>query len=483
MARPPTGELRIHRRRDGATTYSLRFRVEGKRHNVRLGSDEEGWTQRRAEVELRNTLAKVAAGIWRPAVGERDNHDQPATFHVFASNWLTRRRHELRENSYKDYRWRLVDHLLPFFADHAVEDIDIDLVDRYREHKVLEREEILAARRAGVELRDENDRPRRGLSNESINKTLMLLGSMLEDGVERGLLASNPAKGKRRRLKPNSPSRPFLEADELGSLIDAGEAIDRPTATEQAGEACRLRREGRTFTEIARTLGMTTSRAHYLVTRNHPSSDQGARFVRRAIIATLGCAGLRVGELCALDWRHVDFTHRRLLVTAAKTDAGAREVDMTPRLADELLAYRASLGDVDPVAPVFPTRAGARRDKDNVRNRVLAPAVRRADEARRQRGLPALPERLTPHALRRTYISLMLEAGASIPYVMAQVGHTSPDVTLRIYAQVLNRSRRHVGAAFDQLMKDAVEPSADPARDVQNPADAAAFGPVIGPES
>jgi hypothetical protein len=38
------------------------------------------------------------------------------------------------------------------------------------------------------------------VSNESINKTLVLLANILDTAVD-GMLASNPARGKRRRLK------------------------------------------------------------------------------------------------------------------------------------------------------------------------------------------------------------------------------------------------------------------------------------------
>jgi len=51
----------------------------------------------------------------------------------------------------------------------------------------------------------------------------------------------------------------------------------------------------------------------------------------------------------------------------------------------------------------------------------------------------------------------MLEAGAPVPYVQAQVGHEDPTTTLEIYAQVLKRrERRRHGEAFDALMADAV---------------------------
>jgi hypothetical protein len=37
------GEIRVHERVDGLRTYSLRFRVNGKRRCVSLGTDAEGW--------------------------------------------------------------------------------------------------------------------------------------------------------------------------------------------------------------------------------------------------------------------------------------------------------------------------------------------------------------------------------------------------------------------------------------------------------
>ena len=57
------------------------------------------------------------------------------------------------------------------------------------------------------------------LSNESINKTLVTLTQILDSAVERGLLESNPARGKRRRLKVVKPVRRLLEADDLKELL------------------------------------------------------------------------------------------------------------------------------------------------------------------------------------------------------------------------------------------------------------------------
>jgi hypothetical protein len=54
------------------------------------------------------------------------------------------------------------------------------LVDEYRSEKVIERERITAAAAAGRPIRDRRGRRRVALSNESINKTLVLLANILD---------------------------------------------------------------------------------------------------------------------------------------------------------------------------------------------------------------------------------------------------------------------------------------------------------------
>ena len=137
---------------------------------------------------------------------------------------------------------------------------------------------------------------------------------------------------------------------------------------------------------------------------------------------------------------------------------------MTPRLINEVRRYLATRPNAGREEPAFPTRTGGRRDKDNIRSRVVAPILERANAQRQAADLPPIGIAVTPHTLRRTYISLMLSAGAEVPYVQAQVGHADPKITLEIYAIVLKRrERRQFAAAFDALMQDAI-PSMQQAR-------------------
>jgi integrase len=341
-------------------------------------------------------------------------------------------------------------------------ELDSDAVERLKQVKLDERARILAAQETGNPIRDVSGRPRRTLSNGSINKLLVTLRAILSDAVRRGLIDTNPVD----RIDPLPVRRArfdILEADELESLIEgAGDLTGRAGATDiddRFEVARKLRDEDRlSWRAIAQTLDIAESTAIYRYQRASRSRRIGvADPGRRALVATLGCAGLRVSEVAGLDVADIDLAHRKIRVRDAKTDAGIRDVDITDRLVGELRAYLSTRAGDPPDAPAFPTRTGKRRDKDNIRNRVLAPAFRRANELRARRGLPPIDAHVTPHTLRRTYISIMLSAGAEIPYVQDQVGHADPALTLKIYALVLKRrNRRQFAAAFDRLLAEAI---------------------------
>ena len=70
----------------------------------------------------------------------------------------------------------------------------------------------------------------------------------------------------------------------------------------------------------------------------------------------------------------------------------------------------------------------------NVRNRVLARTMTRANERLAEAHAAPLPDGLTPQSLRRTFASLLYAIGEPAPVVMQELGHTHPGLALRIYA-------------------------------------------------
>jgi integrase len=125
-------------------------------------------------------------------------------------------------------------------------------------------------------------------------------------------------------------------------------------------------------------------------------------------------------------------------VPGTKTGEADRRVRIRGALMDELQALRTR--PVDQHAFLFPTRTGKRQYEDEVRLGTLRAAVKRANANLAARDLPPLPESLTPHSQRRTFATLLYALGETPPVVMAEMGHTSPNQALRIYAQAMRLS-------------------------------------------
>ena len=62
-------------------------------------------------------------------------------------------------------------------------------------------------------------------------------------------------------------------------------------------------------------------------------------------------------------------------------------------------------------APIFPIYRGGQHSASNIRNRLLAECVARANAKREAEGKMLLPDKVTAHTLRRTFASLALAAG------------------------------------------------------------------------
>jgi integrase len=333
-----------------------------------------------AERELACVMADVARGLWKPPVvveAPVEVEVEVPTFHEFAEDWWVRNQAQLAENTRADYRWRLECHLLPEFGEQRIDRIDFNAVERY-----------IAGKLAG-------DRP---LSARSINMTVTLLGAILERAVKRRLIEHNPAKDKDLRVKEREPVRSYLSAaGQIAALLEAAGELD---------------------------CGAALNRRH---------------IKRRAMLAVLVFAGLRINELCALRWRDVGLA-TGWLHAGSKTDAGRdRVVKIRGALRDELLALRAGRGSIDQDAYVFAIGRGGRMSDDNFRSRVLRAIVKRANENLERADLPPLPDKLTPHSLRRTFCSLLYALGEDPGTVMDEMGHTDPALALRVYRQSMRR--------------------------------------------
>jgi integrase len=377
MPKPATGQITTKTTSDGRTSYGARFRAYGTRRYQQLGYSP-AMTPTTAQLELQAILADVRRGIWQPP--EQIKPPEPAkqmpSFHEFASEWFAAQKLEGGHDG-------------TGLSPAGVADLEW----RLSNHLLP----AFASKRLDAITVEDVDRYRRGrvaagLGATSINKQLATLSAILEQAVDYELVSRNVAKGKKRRLPAAKPRRTYLDrAEHIAALLHAGGQLD------QAGK-----------------------RTPY----------------RRALLATLVLGGLRHDEALRLRWRHVDLARGVIRVPGTKTAAAERTVNVLPLLRDELVSHAAAIeGDREPDALVFGSGKGNKQSPSNVRRRVLAKAVELANEQLDDE----LPDGLTPQSLRRTFASLLYALGEAPPYVMAQMGHTTPHLALAVYAREMDR--------------------------------------------
>jgi integrase len=341
----------------------------------------------------------VQAGVYIPTPDTAPIEERDPLFGQFARSFLAEHAVEIVPNTRAFYAGLLEHHLSAYFEQSRLSQITWSSVDNYKKQRLMLMQRIRVARARGKALRSLSGRPL-SLSERTVNHSINLLSQILDEAVRRPDvdLDANPARDRKLRVKvPKKRPRDWLEPDEVLSLLDAAEQIDNPVRPEtdrKAQEVRRLRdREKLTIKQIAEELEMSEGGVCWLYERRRvPIASQ-----RRAIVAMLAASGTRNTELCRLRWQDLDFSHGKIRVQAAKTNRGVREIDITPWLREELLAYKASLGDVHPVAPVFPTRDGTFRDKNNLNRRVIAPIQRAAGKLREEQRLAPLPTGLSAH--------------------------------------------------------------------------------------
>lgn len=159
------------------------------------------------------------------------------------------------------------------------------------------------------------------------------------------------------------------------------------------------------------------------------SSPLGRR--DRAILETLYSAGLRVGELCGLDVADVDLTDGVCVVRGKGRKERLALLGDPAKLALKVwLEDRAALLDGRASEAVFVNKAGGRLTTRSV-GRLLVKYLQQA----------GLDPRTTPHTLRHSFATHLLDAGADIRGVQELLGHKSLTTT-QIYTHVTTHRLR-----------------------------------------
>lgn len=140
----------------------------------------------------------------------------------------------------------------------------------------------------------------------------------------------------------------------------------------------------------------------------------------KLILMFLYYAGLRLNEVRNLNWQDIDFDRETIHLKTAKGEK-ERVIFLHPKLKEMLKIYSSD------VALIFKSQRGKKYDK-----RTIQKIVKNAAEK------AGIKKNVTPHTLRHSFATHLLEGGADIRYIQQLLGHKNLKTT-EIYTHVANK--------------------------------------------
>lgn len=151
-----------------------------------------------------------------------------------------------------------------------------------------------------------------------------------------------------------------------------------------------------------------------------------------AVLELLFATGLRVSELCSIAAKNIDLKNGFVKVQGK----GARERIVfisNPEALSALRKYQNTCSKViTGTGCFFVNRLGNRLNEQSVRNMINTYA-----------NIAKIPEHITPHMLRYSFATLMLEEDVDIRYIQSILGHSSITTT-QIYTHVSLSKQRSI---------------------------------------
>lgn len=182
----------------------------------------------------------------------------------------------------------------------------------------------------------------------------------------------------------------------------------------------------------------------------------------RLALWTFAETGWRWGEVFGLRVANLDTAKRCLILDKGLTrdshgapilgrsgsrKAKPRLVSITDWLAELLQHHVETLQNADANTWLFQDSKGGPIRYNNWRRRVWEPALAAA-------GLDHIEPQLGPHDVRRFNITKLVASGVDVRTVMNRVGHSSPQVTLALYAQADRAADEEAARTIGDLMME-----------------------------
>jgi integrase len=168
------------------------------------------------------------------------------------------------------------------------------------------------------------------------------------------------------------------------------------------------------------------------------------------ICFVLSVSGMRIGEVLALRLEDLDFRRKLLSVRCStyagqigtpKSAASIADLPMPAALEERLKGYLSRHHRKNGLGLLFVNRRGRPFSANKLREKKLRPLLA-------ELGIPLAGF----HAFRHAVASELIDSGAPITVVQAQLRHSDPRITLGLYGHVIPQSQREaVGSLAERL--------------------------------
>ena len=167
----------------------------------------------------------------------------------------------------------------------------------------------------------------------------------------------------------------------------------------------------------------------------------------KTMVIVAMCTGLRVSEVLALRWEHIDFKAGAMMVQQGvvngrigrvKTEASQDEVPLDPAFADVLLSWKGDRSE----GLVFPSHVtGGCFYSGIIQRQILKP-----------KGEAIGIDGLGWHTFRHTYRSLLDESGAPIGVQQKLMRHANVSTTMNVYGNSTLRAKQEANSKVVQMV-------------------------------
>ncbi|PZD79375.1 tyrosine-type recombinase/integrase [Mesonia sp. K7] len=162
----------------------------------------------------------------------------------------------------------------------------------------------------------------------------------------------------------------------------------------------------------------------------------------RTALALLYSSGLRIGELLSLKVNAIDIDRKQLFINHAK---GRK--DRTVMLAESILPLLYNyVRSYQPTDFLFEGKNGSSYSAVTVRKFLRDSCVK-----------AKITKRVTPHTLRHSFATHMLEDGVDLRYIQSLLGHAKPETTM-IYTHVSTRDHLKISSPLDSAVNRFIHP-------------------------